>query len=64
MQALLGKVNRLYLQWADAKGAGCSECMHLNHYFSHGVDSVKSGQKQHLPAYLSQPPEDAASLGV
>eukprot|EP00873_Tetraselmis_striata_P022777 jgi/Tetstr1/443041/TSEL_031100.t1 len=53
--SFLGRLNKLYIQWADLHGADCEQCKTINALFARGVDAVKSGEQQHLPARLILP---------
>jgi len=37
------KLNRVYEQWANAKGADCEECLLIANLFNQAIDSAKTG---------------------
>lgn len=54
----LGRVKKLYLAWARAKGPHSSQCQELNRLFSQCVD----GNKIKIPRHFEQDPPDPSSL--
>jgi len=36
-------LNKLYEKWANAKGAGCEECLLIANIFNQAIDSAKTG---------------------
>jgi len=37
------KLDRQYEKWANAKGAGCEECLLIANLFNQAIDSAKTG---------------------
>ena len=48
----MGKIDHYYREWANKKGAGCSECQHLGMLFSRSVDASKTGDQVVIPKRL------------
>ena len=62
-QKTLGRLNTLFMRWADAKGANCGECLQISDLFSRGVDSVKTGEVLKIAEHLKNFPENHEELG-
>lgn len=62
-QTTLGRLNNLFMRWADARGASCGECLQISDLFSRGVDSVKTGEVLRIPEHLKNCPENYEQLG-
>lgn len=60
-QRILGYVDRLFNEWADARGAGSVECKCLSELSSKAVDAAKTGGEVKIPSALRHPP--AAATG-
>jgi hypothetical protein len=54
---ILGYVDRLFNEWADARGAGSGECKCLSDLSSKAVDAAKTGDKVDIPKALRHPPK-------
>ena len=59
-QRILGYVDRLFNEWADARGAGSGECKCLCDLSSKAVDAAKTGDKVDIPKALCCPPKAIA----
>ena len=49
----MGRINNLYMKWADLKGANCSECRQLAEQFATSVDQAKHGGGARITQYLT-----------
>ena len=60
-QGSLGHVDRLFNEWANAKGASSAECKCLSELSSKAVDAAKTGSKVNIPRTLCNPPTVSVS---
>ena len=54
----IGKIDSLFVKWADRKGVASIECQELSALFSRAVDSAKTGEKVNIPKHLQLTSED------
>lgn len=60
---VVGRLNALYMRWADALGTDSQKCKEVSGLFSRGIDSVKTGERLKIPDDLKATPENHKELG-